>query len=79
MLRNAKNKKLRFLRAILTGKERQWLLNSMDERALRFRRLRMLLQGVPGDEKIENMMAWALFEVIKGKLAYVQERSARRT
>lgn len=63
-------KSLKFLQAILTGKERKWLQSSKHDSAMRYRRLNFLLDGFPGDKKIESMMAWSLVGVISDKLAY---------
>jgi hypothetical protein len=66
----AQTKQLRFLQSILTGKERKWLRSSNHEKALQFHRLAFMLLGFPGDEKIEEMMAWSLLGIISNKLAY---------
>lgn len=64
------SKKLRFTSAILTSVERKWLEESSNEEALRFRRLKFLLDGIPGDERIEVMIAHHLLEVMSSKVAY---------
>jgi hypothetical protein len=63
-------KTLKFLLSILTGKERKWLLHSNCEDVLQFNRLAFMLQGFPGDKKIENMMSWCLLDIISHKKAY---------